>query len=106
MSFLFSLLGHNEDDFPKIILGSIIRIHHMSVQLYQGFRNGRVFDARSVTVVGHSEKDLSHEDCKPLNKRDGLKVKELIEWWDKEGRDKQSQSQALKENENYYLFVM
>ena len=76
----------------------------MSVQMYQGFRNGRVFDARSVTVVGHSENNLSHDDSAQLNQRDKLKVKELCDWWDKEGRDKQSQSQELKENENYIEF--
>ena len=73
LSFAFSLLGHKIEDFPEIIYGSIIRIHHMSIQMYQGFLNGRVFDARSVTVVGHSEKVTIEKELSLLNKRDKTK---------------------------------
>ena len=104
--FEFSLLGHRLEDFPKITAGSIIRIHHMSVQMYNGYPNGRVFDARSVTVIGNVEKiPLENQsDLSNLNKRDLLKLKLLQDWWTKEGKEKQSQSQELEDTENQLRF--
>ena len=78
----------------------------MAVQIWQGYRNGRVYDARSVTVVGHAEKELQDEltNDKDLNKRDRSKVEELQEWWSKEGKEKQSQSEELQIDENQIQF--
>ena len=104
LSFAFSLLGHKIEDFPEIIYGSIIRIHHMSIQMYQGFLNGRVFDARSVTVVGHSEKVTIEKELSLLNKRDKTKLDELRKWWAKEGKEKNSQSLDVTNTENLLEF--
>ena len=100
----FSLLGYKLEDFPNIIIGSIIRIHHMAIQIYQGFRNGRVFDARSVKVVGHCENVVNDKDVQALNKRDKTKIEELKKWWKREGKEKNSQSQELIDNQNLLEF--
>ena len=76
----------------------------MSIQLYQGFRNGRVFDARSVKVVGHCENVVSDKDFQALNKRDKTKIEELKKWWKREGKEKNSQSQELTDNQNLLEF--
>jgi len=78
----------------------------MAVQIWQGFPNGRVYDARSVTVVGHADILLSDMDEHTiiLNKRDKIKVQELKDWWAKEGKEKQSQSQEMHDNENQLQF--
>jgi len=102
--FQFSLMGYKHEDFPNIINSSIIRIHHMSIQMYQGYRTGRVFDARSVKVVGHCENVLNDEDLQALNKRDKIKIDELKNWWKIEGKEKNSQSQELTDNQNLLEF--
>ena len=68
----------------------------MSVQKWQGDFNGRVYDVRSVTVVGHADNLVLGEEkgASKLNKRDILMVSQLQEWWAKEGKEKQSQSQS------------
>ena len=89
-----------------MVIGSIIRIHHMAVQIWQGFHNGRVFDARSVTVIGHTEILLPNMDEHNtiLNKRDKNKVQELKDWWAKEGKEKQSQSEEMNEHKDQLQF--
>ena len=74
--------------------------------MYNGYPNGRVFDARSVTVIGNVEKiPLENQsDLSNLNKRDLLKLKLLQDWWTKEGKEKQSQSQELEDTENQLRF--
>ena len=74
--------------------------------MYNGYPNGRVFDARSVTVIGNVEKiPLENQsDLSNLNKRDLLKLKSLQDWWTKEGKEKQSQSQELEDTENQLRF--
>ena len=104
MPFYFSLMGYKLEDFPNIVFQSIIRIHHMSIQMYQGYRNGRVFDARSVKVVGHCENVVNDEDFQALNKRDKIKIDELKKWWEREGKEKNSQSQELADNQNLLEF--
>ena len=68
----------------------------MSVQKWQGDFNGRVYDVRSVTVVGNADNLVLGEEkgASKLNKRDKLMVSQLQEWWAKEGKEKQSQSQS------------
>merc|ERR1711997_996863 len=74
--------------------------------MYNGYPNGRVFDARSVTVIGNVETiPLENQsDLSNLNKRYLLKLKLLQDWWTKEGKEKQSQSQELDDNENQLRF--
>ena len=67
-------MGYELDNFPKMAVGSIIRIHAMAVQKWQGCLNGRVYDARSVTVVGDvNNSALASETISSNNKRDEIK---------------------------------
>ena len=74
--------------------------------MYNGYPNGRVFDARSVTVIGNVEEIplKNKSDLSNMNKRDLLKMKLLQDWWTKEGKEKQSQSQELEDTENQLRF--
>ena len=79
----------------------------MAVQKWRGCLNGRVYDARSVTVVGDvNNSALASETISLNNKRDEIKVKELQEWWDNEGKQKQSQSEELHEMEMRFCDIL
>ena len=92
----YSMLGYNVEHFPSTVVGSIIRIHEMAVQKWQGDFNGRVYDARSVRVVGdvHPSHYANEENSPVQNKRDKIYVKQLQRWWEREGQQKQTQSQS------------
>ena len=78
-------MGDNFAEFPKLVLHAVVRVHHLIIQDYQGYPTGRVYSARSVTVVPgevntpiqpfSTAKELEFTD------QDVEKVKELREWW-------------------------
>ena len=88
--YQFSIMGRTLDDFPGCELqkGSVVRIHHMVVQHYQGEPSGRVYDPRTVVVFEPGEPEdpvLPRYKSDPskfeFTTEDKEKVLELRLWW-------------------------
>ena len=47
--YQLSLLGDHFEDFPRLSVHSVVRVHYMKMEMYMGSPTGRVFSARSVT---------------------------------------------------------
>ena len=66
--YQFSILSDKVEEYPPIVLHSILRIHHMKVENYQGNPTFRVFDARAVTVfLGKDGDPIEPSSTKPTN---------------------------------------
>jgi hypothetical protein len=57
-------MGLQAEDFPPIIEGSTMRIHHMEMQPWGREITGRVFTAKSVTVIKND--DLTNDAVAPV----------------------------------------
>lgn len=83
--YQFSLLGTEESHFPPLEVGYVIRIHHMVVQEWNGAKNGRVYDARSVLVVPGGPDDPIEPICRAksfeFTTPDLEHVKRMRSWW-------------------------
>lgn len=93
-NYQFSILGPIEVPFPPIVLHSIMRIHHMKVEEYQGAVTFRVLDPRAVTVIEGKLDDPIIPKCTKntenlnFSETDCQKVKELRQWWAEESKKK------------------
>ena len=47
--YQLSLLGDHFEEFPRLIVHSVVRVNHMIMEMYMGSPTGRVYSARSVT---------------------------------------------------------
>ena len=47
--YQLSLLGDDFEEFPRLSVHSVVRVHHMKMEMYMGSPTGRVYSARSVT---------------------------------------------------------
>ena len=84
--FQFSILGASLKLFPPLKVGSVIRIHYMTMQLFSGALTGRVYDPRGVTVFPGSKSDPIDPICTTsrdlkFTAEDRAKVEELRDWY-------------------------
>merc|ERR1740128_667575 len=50
--FKFDILTDSMDQMPDLVVGSVLRIHHMVVEVFNERADGRVFSGTCVTSVG------------------------------------------------------
>ena len=87
-------MGDNFAEFPKLVLHAVVRVHHLVIQDYQGQPTGRVYSARSVTVIPGEVKTpiqpSSTANELEFTDQDVEKVKELREWWKSEQKKRRA----------------
>lgn len=90
--FQFSILCKNYDEFPKgVEVGSVLRIHNMVLQRWNGAWNGRVYSGNCVTVMSNGldpadQSEGPQNNDPEISATERAKVEELHRWW----RDKVS----------------
>jgi len=67
-TYRFSILAGSMENIPPLSTGSVLRIHHMMAEIFNGTSDGRVYDGRSVVVV----EGTVGEDIKPISTKDDL----------------------------------
>ena len=88
-NFKFDILTDSFEQMPELVVGSVMRIHHMTVEEFNGRRDGRVYSGHCVTVVEgdpgqviaprstatRAGKDLVWEE------EDRVRVEQLRDFW-------------------------
>ena len=83
-----SIVGYRREDFPRLSVGAVIRIHDMETQPYEGESTGRVWNPAKITVIeGGVGKPINPlnadqwDDNFRFTDDDVKKVEELRLWW-------------------------
>jgi len=84
-NYKFDILADSMEQVPVLVVGAVLRIHHMVVEVFNGIPDGRVYSGHCVTVVeggvGQSIKPSSTKK-EDLNwgQEDDWRVEELRNW--------------------------
>ena len=56
--FKFDILADSMEQMPELVVGSVLRIHHLVVEVFNGVPDGRVYSGPCVTLVQEGVGDI------------------------------------------------